>query len=188
MLTFEKPKGLPKNLDRKLSYRQRASYRGVVFEFCMKFMLGRFIKSYPECGLSFSKKRQGRLNSDLGFEVDKQGNLFFWEFDEKGRRYTLAEVDGLYEFHDGNSLVPVIFEVSTSCRKDETKIRASKIDLVDELYRWSSVPFLCKIRHTKHEANVSLNANGGDPNSFVRTMLFHRSQHFHIFKQLYPVW
>ena len=123
------------------------NYRGLVLEVYAQWALLRF----AETSDSFSPTSfaSGALEFNrYGFSINDRGNMQFHRYSAS---HSVAEIDALYQFHDGSQVVPVIFEVGFMGASTNVQLKKR---LVRRLY--GSMPYLCEIKPGRENENAVL--------------------------------
>lgn len=88
--------------------RSVEQYKGFVLEAYVKWALGRFA-GREGSPISPSQFKSGVLENGRTYDTDNWGNVLFYN---PRTKKTVAEVDGMHEYHEDGTIVPVILEIS----------------------------------------------------------------------------
>jgi len=130
-------KGLPRRFLRTIE-----QYRGFVLEAYVKWALDRF----PDAtGINLKQAAFTPENLRRGYmcETDNWGTVTIYD----SRARTMAELDGLYNYHENGSIILLCFEITF--RKESALNFGRKRDALEKSYGVS--PIFCKVRPIKED-------------------------------------
>ncbi len=121
---------------------------GFLMEWYVKWSLFRF-SADRQYLFTLNSSSNGILGNGTIYRTGPGWNVSFIRPDEPPGRRAITEIDIIGEYHEGDVMKPIIFEIKSSKCLDENKIRLlsairRRIELVSEIYH--TEPYVCVVR------------------------------------------